>query len=39
MRGDQLFRDRDVLFGRVSYYGQTGSGSGGFPGALNVVTQ
>lgn len=36
-RVDQYFGERDQLFGRISYYDQNNSSSGGFPGAVNHV--
>jgi len=35
IRVDQVFRDRDIVFGRISYYTQARRSSGGFPGAVN----
>lgn len=36
-RIDQYFGEKDQLFGRISYYDQNNSQSGGFVGALNKV--
>src|SRR5581483_1680194 len=36
-RIDQNFGQKDVLFGRISYYDQNDSGSAGFPGAVNNI--
>lgn len=36
-RIDQVLGQNDVLFGRISYYDQNDSKSGGYPGALSVV--
>ncbi|MGH9584905.1 MAG: TonB-dependent receptor, partial [Bryobacteraceae bacterium] len=36
-RIDQYFGEKDQLFGRISYYDQNNSSSGGFVGALNRV--
>ncbi len=37
IRIDRSVSDRDTLFGRVSYYSQDSSSSGGFPGASTVA--
>jgi Carboxypeptidase regulatory-like domain/TonB dependent receptor len=37
-RIDQAFGDHDLLFGRVSYFNEPSSASGGFPGAVNTTT-
>jgi hypothetical protein len=37
-RIDQVFGQHDVLFGRISYYDQNDSHSGGYPGALSTVS-
>ena len=36
-RIDQVFSEKDVLFGRISYYNQDDSNSAGYPGALNAI--
>jgi TonB dependent receptor len=36
-RVDQVFNERDVLFGRISYYDQNNSSTAGFPGAVTPV--
>jgi hypothetical protein len=36
-RIDQNFGTHDLLFGRISYFNEPGSSSGGYPGALNQV--
>jgi hypothetical protein len=37
-RIDQAFGEHDLLFGRVSYFNEPSSATGGFPGALNTTT-
>ncbi|HSU31461.1 MAG TPA: TonB-dependent receptor [Bryobacteraceae bacterium] len=36
-RVDQVFSERDVLFGRISYYNQNDSNSAGYPGVVNQI--